>query len=65
MMLPNLIIIGAMKGGTTSQHYYLNLHPEISMSFPKEIDFFSKKHNWEKGVRWYKLHFKEDTRIRG
>jgi hypothetical protein len=38
--LPNLIIIGAMKNGTTSLHYYLGLHPEIFMSKTKALDFF-------------------------
>ena len=27
--LPNLIVIGGLKCGTTSLHHYLNLHPEI------------------------------------
>ena len=27
--LPNLIVIGAMKSGTTSIHDYLNQHPDI------------------------------------
>ena len=30
-MLPNLIVIGAAKAGTTSLHRYLDLHPEIAM----------------------------------
>ncbi len=38
--LPNLIVIGAMKGGTSALHYYLDLHPSIAMSRPKELDFF-------------------------
>ena len=38
--LPNLIVIGAMKAGTSALHYYLDLHPEISMSSLKELDFF-------------------------
>jgi hypothetical protein len=38
--LPNLIVIGAMKCGTSSLHYYLGLHPEISMSSRKELNFF-------------------------
>jgi hypothetical protein len=38
--LPNLIVIGAMKAGTSALHYYLDLHPEIAMSSPKELDFF-------------------------
>ena len=38
--LPNLVLIGAPKCGTTSLHYYLSLHPETSMSSPKELNFF-------------------------
>lgn len=38
---PNLIVIGAMNCGTSALHYYLGLHPEISMSSPKELDFFA------------------------
>lgn len=38
--LPNLVIIGAMKCGTTSLHHYLDLHPAIAMSRPKELNFF-------------------------
>jgi len=40
-MLPNFIIIGANKGGTTSLHQYLSEHPEIFMSEIKEPMFFS------------------------
>ncbi|MEM6424826.1 MAG: sulfotransferase [Cyanobacteria bacterium P01_D01_bin.128] len=56
-MLPNLVIIGAMKCGTTSLHHYLSLHPEISMSKQKELDFFIEKKNWKKGLQWYKDQF--------
>lgn len=63
--LPNLIIIGAMKSGTTSLHYYLNLHPEISMSRQKELDFFNKDKNWHKGVEWYRSHFVGQAKIYG
>jgi hypothetical protein len=55
--LPNLIIIGAMKGGTTSLHYYLNLHPQIWMSREKELYFFVSERNWNKGIEWYKSNF--------
>jgi hypothetical protein len=68
--LPDFIIIGAMKGGTTSLHYYLNCHPEISMSPEKELDFFiiSKRWgsaNWGKGVEWYKSRFVGNAKIYG
>ncbi len=65
LMLPNLVLIGAMKSGTTSLHYYLGLHPEISMSKPKEIDFFSIDNNWKKGIKWYESHFNKSTKVRG
>jgi hypothetical protein len=58
-MLPNLIIIGAMKCGTTSLHSYLSLHPEIQMSSVKELDFFNEKYNWKKGIQWYESNFSE------
>ena len=63
--LPNLIIIGAMKCGTTSLHYYLSQHPEIYMSKLKELWFFLEENNWSKGLDWYKSHFKTNARIRG
>ncbi|MEQ1592401.1 MAG: sulfotransferase [Thiobacillaceae bacterium] len=37
---PNLFLIGAMKSGTTTLHEMLALHPEISMSEPKEPCYF-------------------------
>jgi len=63
--LPNLIIIGAQKCGTTTLHYYLNQHPEIYMSRIKEINFFNYNHNWEKGVDWYASNFSPRHRING
>ncbi|MCA9400224.1 MAG: sulfotransferase domain-containing protein [Candidatus Omnitrophica bacterium] len=64
-MLPNLIIIGAAKCGTTSLHYYLNLHPDIVMSDVKELNFFTEEFNWSKGLDWYQNHFKGEAKIFG
>lgn len=64
-MLPNLIVIGGMKAGTTSLHYYLNLHPEIKMSNPKELIFFNEHVNWNKGLTWYESHFTGNAKIFG
>ena len=63
-MLPNLLVIGAAKCGTTSLHEYLNAHPEISMSREKELDFFVAEKNWGRGVGWYEAQF-EDAPARG
>jgi len=63
--LPNLIVIGAQKCGTSGLHYYLGLHPEVSMSRPKELNFFIEERNWPRGVDWYRRHFDASARIRG
>jgi hypothetical protein len=64
-MLPNLLVIGAQKCGTTSLHYYLGLHPQIVMSKEKELEFFIDRKNWAKGLEWYASHFKGKATIRG
>jgi Sulfotransferase domain len=40
MTLPNFLIIGAGKAGTTSLYQYLNQHPEVFLSAVKETNFF-------------------------
>jgi len=63
--LPNLIVIGGLKCGTTSLHHYLNLHPEIAMSRPKELNFFVAELNWPLGPAWYASHFDPGAPVRG
>jgi hypothetical protein len=63
--LPNLVLIGGLKCGTTSLHHYLNLHPEIGMSRPKELNFFVAELNWELGTDWYASHFAAGDAVRG
>ena len=41
MTLPNFLIIGAAKAGTTSLHHYLRQHPEVFMS-PREPRYFAR-----------------------
>ena len=64
-MKPNLIIIGAMKAGTTSLHNYLQSHPEIQMSEPKELNYFSNPKFWNRGLAWYESHFDSPAKVRG
>lgn len=56
--LPDFIIIGATKAGTTSLDFYLSLHPEIHMARPKEPRFFidapEPLGRWSKGPDWYR-----------
>jgi hypothetical protein len=41
LRLPNFIIGGAIKGGTTSLNYYLKQHPDVYMSAFKEPRYFA------------------------
>lgn len=63
--LPNFIIIGGLKCGTTSIHHYLGLHPDIHMSKPKELNFFAAEQNWDLGIDWYKGRFDSDFKVNG
>lgn len=63
--LPNFIIIGGLKCGTTSIHHYLGVHPEIHMSKPKELNFFAAEQNWDLGLDWYKGRFDDRFKVNG
>lgn len=53
--LPDFLIIGAAKCGTTALSEYLRAHPEIFVGSQKEIQFFSR--DYHRGVDWYAAHF--------
>lgn len=63
--LPNLAIIGSMKSGTTSLHYYLNQHPQVFMSRKKELNFFVSEFNWSRGTNWYASNFQTRAKVVG
>ncbi|MGI9308885.1 MAG: sulfotransferase family protein [Gammaproteobacteria bacterium] len=65
MRLPEIIIIGGQKCGSTSLHHYLDQHPDIAMSDYKELQFFSDDERWEKGVDWYTPNFSESAKYTG
>ena len=54
-VLPDFVIIGAGKGGTTSLYHYLAQHPGVRGAIAKEIHFLD--HNYRLGTRWYRAHF--------
>ena len=41
MTLPNFVVIGAAKAGTTALYWYLAEHPEVFMSPVKETNYFA------------------------
>lgn len=56
-MLPNFLVIGAQKSGTTSLCSLLGQHPEVFMSDPKEPHFFSSQAQYSEGVESYERYF--------
>jgi hypothetical protein len=60
--LPNFLIIGAMKGGTTSLYHNMVQHPKIIPALWKEIYFFDSR--YYKGLNWYRSHFSLKARPR-
>jgi len=53
--LPDFIVIGAKRCGTTSLYHYLGLHPCIKRSSHDHLGFFDD--NFRLGINWYKSYF--------
>jgi hypothetical protein len=61
---PDFLIIGTKRGGTTSMHNYLMMHPGVLGLYPqsrgkKSTDYFFKEQH--RGERWYRSHFHTST----
>jgi hypothetical protein len=61
-VLPDFLIIGAQKSGTSSLYRYLAQHPQIRASVPKEVHFFdggtpAGDDAYARGEAWYRSHF--------
>lgn len=51
-----------MKAGTTSLYHYLREHPQVFMSRPKELNYFTIEQNWDRGIEWYEAQFHDVSR---
>jgi Sulfotransferase domain len=65
--LPDFLIVGAKRGGTTSLYNYLLEHPQVAPLFPrrqqiKGVRFFDL--NFHRGLGWYRSHFPTAARPR-
>ena len=54
-VLPNLIVIGVVRSGTTSLYHHLGQHPCIIKSAYDELGYFDS--NYELGLNWYRSLF--------
>jgi len=53
--LPDFLVIGAQKAGTTALYAYLRWHPGITGPSWKEVSFFDR--HWWRGEGWYRGQF--------
>jgi hypothetical protein len=74
-VLPGVIVVGAMKCGTSAAHAYLDAHPCIAMSRTKELNFFNgpctppgpdpdqwwRTGQWHRGLEWYAAQLAPDA----
>ena len=61
--LPDFLIIGAQKAGTTALYAYLREHPQITGPSWKEVSFFDR--HYARGEAWYRGNFPNTLRARG
>ncbi len=55
--LPNFLIVGGQKCGTSSLHHYLANHPSVWSPEKKELHFFDYYYDY--GVPFYKRFFRK------
>lgn len=66
--LPDFIIIGAQRSGTTSLYATLGQHPDIGLSNGGELDeihFFANIKRYKRSFHWYKAQFESNKKLVG
>ncbi|MGH3383394.1 MAG: sulfotransferase domain-containing protein [Nocardioidaceae bacterium] len=66
-VLPNYLVIGTKRGGTTSLVNWLFAHPEVMPMFPAAQQIKSPHYfdlNYWRGLDWYKSHFPTEPAVR-
>jgi hypothetical protein len=53
--LPDVVILGTQRGGTTSLFDWLATHPAVAPSSTKEVHYFDR--HYANGAAWYRSHF--------
>ncbi|HET9927586.1 MAG TPA: sulfotransferase [Rubrobacter sp.] len=61
--LPDFVVIGTQKGGTSFFYRLLTEHPLVRGAAAKELHFFDNK--FAEGVGWYRRCFSEGERVDG
>lgn len=58
---PHFLVIGTIKGGTTSFYDYLCLHPQVRPALYKELRYFGLNPRHDRGFPWYLSHFPQEA----
>lgn len=53
--LPDFVVLGAMKAGTTSLYHAISQHPQVHGAVRKGVHYFDV--NAARGLGWYRAHF--------
>lgn len=53
--LPDFVVVGAARSGSTTLYRSLTEHPDIYMARPKEVRYFNLF--YDRGLEWYANHF--------
>lgn len=61
MHLPDFIIAGASRSGTTTLHHVLKHHPHLFLPQRKELQFFNRDENYARGIAHYAEYFELAT----
>lgn len=59
LRMPDFMILGVTKCGTTSLYEYLSQHPKIAGSKKKELHYFEGKE--KKDIKWYQKQFPQNV----
>jgi hypothetical protein len=54
---PTFLIPGVSRAGTTTLHDFLSEHPDIFMPADKELRFFDRAENYQRGLDFYESQF--------
>jgi hypothetical protein len=67
LIVPDFLLIGAQRCGTTWLWKFLNTHPGTDLPKKKEIHYYGGIENYRKGKDWYYRHFEglSDSKVIG
>ena len=55
--MPDFLVLGAMKAGTSSLFQLLLRHPDLRGPYRKEVHYFGHAHRAGRSLGWYRAHF--------